>query len=121
MLFTIASPERQLEEWERVKDRAFYGDGQIRNMLKESALEASSGLMVRIFNPNHRINVTTLILALHDIFKFPAMRQSFKSAIGLQTLDRWSQNHCFLNIHILRLSRNIYNSNLYHLPLLHRC
>ncbi len=41
MLFTIASPERRLEEWERVKDRAFYGDGQIRNMLKESALEAS--------------------------------------------------------------------------------
>ncbi|MCR9831880.1 ParB/RepB/Spo0J family partition protein [Vibrio parahaemolyticus] len=45
MLFTIASPERQLEVWERVKDSAFYGDGQIRNMLKESALEASSGLV----------------------------------------------------------------------------
>ncbi|WP_017817644.1 ParB/RepB/Spo0J family partition protein, partial [Vibrio harveyi] len=45
MLFTIASPERQLEVWERVKDSAFYGDGQIRNMLKESALEASNGLV----------------------------------------------------------------------------
>ncbi|HGS5167961.1 TPA: ParB/RepB/Spo0J family partition protein, partial [Vibrio harveyi] len=45
MLFTIASPERQLEVWERVKDSTFYGDGQIRNMLKESALEASSGLV----------------------------------------------------------------------------
>ncbi|ATD39073.1 ParB/RepB/Spo0J family partition protein [Aeromonas salmonicida] len=45
MLFTIASPERQLEVWERVKDSAFYGDGQIRNMFKESALEASSGLV----------------------------------------------------------------------------
>ncbi|CAK2257811.1 hypothetical protein VCRA2119O381_920009 [Vibrio crassostreae] len=31
--------------WERVKDSSFYGDGQIRNMLKESALEASSGLV----------------------------------------------------------------------------
>lgn len=45
MLFTIASPERQREVWEQVKDSAFYGDGQIRNMLKESALEASSGLV----------------------------------------------------------------------------
>ena len=82
MLFTIASPERQLEVWERVKDSAFYGDGQIRNMLKESALEASSGLMVRIFNPNHRINVTTLILALHDIFSSLPCDRALKAQLG---------------------------------------
>ncbi len=45
MLFTIASPERQVEVWERIKESPFYSDNQIRNMLKESALEASSGLV----------------------------------------------------------------------------
>ncbi len=45
MLFTIASPERQLEVWEQVKDSSWYNENQVRNMLKETALEASSGLV----------------------------------------------------------------------------
>lgn len=45
MLFTIASPERQLEVWEQVKDKSWHTEHQVRNMLKETALEASSGLV----------------------------------------------------------------------------
>ncbi|MFV8456176.1 ParB/RepB/Spo0J family partition protein [Vibrio owensii] len=45
MLFTIASPERQLEVWEQVKGKSWHTEHQVRNMLKETALEASSGLV----------------------------------------------------------------------------
>lgn len=45
MLFTIGSPERQLEVWEQVKDKSWHTDHQVRHMLKETALEASSGLV----------------------------------------------------------------------------
>lgn len=45
MLFTIASPERQLEVWEKVKDSSWHNERQVRHMLKETALEASSGLV----------------------------------------------------------------------------
>ncbi|WP_412500671.1 ParB/RepB/Spo0J family partition protein [Vibrio cyclitrophicus] len=45
MLFTIASPERQIEVWEQVKDKSWHNDNQVRNMLKETALEASSHLV----------------------------------------------------------------------------
>ncbi|MEZ8084199.1 ParB/RepB/Spo0J family partition protein, partial [Enterovibrio norvegicus] len=45
MLFTIASPERQIEVWEQVKNNSWYNDNQVRNMLKETALEPSSALV----------------------------------------------------------------------------
>ncbi|EGQ8101910.1 chromosome partitioning protein ParB [Vibrio parahaemolyticus] len=45
MLFTIGSPERQLEVWEQVKGKSWHTDHQVRHMLKETALEASSGLV----------------------------------------------------------------------------
>lgn len=46
MVFTIASPERQAEVWEQVKDSRWYNDNQIRNMLKETAIE-STHLLVK--------------------------------------------------------------------------
>ncbi len=39
MLFTAASPERQTEVWERIKGSSWFNDNQIRNMLKEGAIE----------------------------------------------------------------------------------
>ena len=45
MLFTLASPERQRDVWEQVKEKSWYSEHQVRHMLKESALEASSGLV----------------------------------------------------------------------------
>ncbi|AYV24977.1 ParB N-terminal domain-containing protein [Vibrio mediterranei] len=41
MVFTIASPERQAEVWEQVKESRWYNDNQIRNMLKETAIEST--------------------------------------------------------------------------------
>ncbi|MGX9522963.1 ParB/RepB/Spo0J family partition protein [Vibrio mediterranei] len=46
MVFTIASPERQAEVWEQVKESRWYNDNQIRHMLKETAIE-STHLLVK--------------------------------------------------------------------------
>ena len=45
MLFTIASPEHQMRVWEQVKDSSFYRENQIRNMLKNEALDSSHNLV----------------------------------------------------------------------------
>ncbi|WP_390241727.1 ParB/RepB/Spo0J family partition protein [Vibrio sp. R78045] len=39
MLFTAATPERQTDVWEQIKENKWYNDNQIRNMLKEGAIE----------------------------------------------------------------------------------
>ncbi|KFA99618.1 ParB/RepB/Spo0J family partition protein [Vibrio sp. ER1A] len=46
MVFAIASPERQAEVWEQVKESRWYNDNEIRNMLKETAIE-STHLLVK--------------------------------------------------------------------------
>lgn len=39
MLFTAATPERQTDVWEQIKENKWYNDNQVRNMLKEGAIE----------------------------------------------------------------------------------
>lgn len=91
MLFTIASPERQLEVWERVKDSAFYGDGQIRNMLKESALEASSGLVKLVGQEAYEQAggvVTTDLFSDKVYFEDRALMESLATALMQLEADK---------------------------------
>ncbi|HAV1497627.1 ParB/RepB/Spo0J family partition protein [Vibrio parahaemolyticus] len=67
MLFTIASPERQGEVWEQVKDSKWYNDNQVRNMLKEKAIEED-----------------------HYLVKFVG-REEYEKAGGLVTSDLFSE------------------------------
>ncbi|GBK97854.1 hypothetical protein VH1709_contig00012-0006 [Vibrio harveyi] len=91
MLFTIASPERQLEVWERVKDSAFYGDGQIRNMLKESALEASSSLVKLVGREAYEQAggvVTTDLFSDKVYFEDRALMESLATALMQLEADK---------------------------------
>lgn len=67
MLFTAATPERQADVWERIKDSKWYDDNQVRNMLKEGAIEDS-----------------------HYLVKFVG-REEYEKAGGLVTSDLFSE------------------------------
>ncbi|HHY0403165.1 TPA: ParB/RepB/Spo0J family partition protein [Vibrio parahaemolyticus] len=67
MLFTAATPERQADVWECIKDNKFYQDNQVRNMLKEGAIEDN-----------------------HYLVKFVG-REEYERAGGLVTSDLFSE------------------------------
>ncbi|CAH7238534.1 ParB domain-containing protein [Vibrio chagasii] len=91
MLFTIASPERQVEVWERIKESPLYSDNQIRNMLKESALEASSGLVKLVGQEAYEQAggvVTTDLFSDKVYFEDRALMESLASALMQLEADK---------------------------------